>query len=318
MNAIILEDFGGIDQLVLKDIPKPRLRDNEVLIETHAIGVNPVDAKTRKGKGQAQRIKDDRPMILGWDVSGEIVEVGKNVSAFKEGDMVFGMINLPGHGRAYAEYVVAPAEHLAIKPDNVSHEEAAAASLAAMTAYQAINNYGNIRPGDRVLIHAAAGGVGHFAVQIAKSMGAYVIGSSSPINKDFVLNIGADEYLDYKTGDWTLAVEPVDFILDAIGGNNIDRSLQLLKKGGTIVSLPSGLSEDVDKKAAGQNKTGIFFLVKSNPKDVQHIADMLKNKTLIPYISAVYALTDVKKAHEQIETGKTRGKIILLPILQDE
>lgn len=315
MNAIILEDFGGIDQLVLKDIPKPKLRDHEVLIETHAISINPVDAKTRKGKGQAQRIKDDSTMILGWDVSGEVVEVGKNVSAFKEGDMVFGMINLPGHGKAYAEYVAAPAEHLAIKPDNVSHEEAAAASLAAMTAYQALKNYGNIRPGDRVLIHAAAGGVGHFAVQIAKSMGAHVIGSSSPINKDFILNIGADEYLDYKTDDWSLTVEPVDFILDAIGGDNIDRSLQLLKKEGTIVSLPSGLSEDVDKKAADQGKNGIFFLVKSNQKDIQRIADMLKNKTLIPYISTVYALTDVKKAHEQIETGKTRGKIILLPYI---
>ncbi len=315
MNAIVLENFGDIDQLILKKVPKPNIQDHEVLIETHAISINPVDAKTRKGKGQAKRMKEESPMILGWDVAGEVVAVGKNVSTFKVGDAVFGMINLPGCGRTYAEYVSAPAEHLALKPDNVSYEEAAAASLAAMTAYQALKNYYNILPESRVLIHAAAGGVGHFAIQIAKTLGAHVIGSASAINKDFVISLGADEVLDYQTHDWTTSIEPVDFILDAIGGSNIDRSLQLLKEKGMIISLPSGLSEDVDKKAAAQNKNGVFFMVQSDAKDINEIASMLKNKTLIPFISTVFSLGDVKKAHEQIETGKTRGKIVLLPYI---
>lgn len=312
MKAIVLNNFGSVDELEIKEIDKPVIKEDEVLVKVRAISINPVDAKTRKGKGQAQRIKDEKPMILGWDISGEIVETGKNVKHFKSGDEVFGMINIPGHGKAYAEYVAAPVNHIALKPPGISHEQAAASCLAAMTAYQALVTHGKLKSGDRILIHAASGGVGHFAVQIAKHIGAYVVGSSSLVNKEFVLSIGADQHLDYKIQDWEKEIEPVDFVLDAIGGDNINKSLKVLKRGGTIIGLPSGLSEDVPEKAAGEGKIGIFFMVRSNSEDMRSIAAMLEKKALIPYVSEVYRFEEIKKAHEQIESGKTKGKIILL------
>jgi NADPH:quinone reductase-like Zn-dependent oxidoreductase len=312
MKAIILKDFGSVDELVYEEIETPQIKDDEVLIKVKAIGINPVDAKTRKGKGQASRIKHDKPMILGWDVSGEVVDAGRNVSSFKAGDEVFGMINIPGHGRAYAEYVAAPANQLAAKPSNVSFEEAAAAGIAAVTALQALQTHGNVKAGQRVLIHAASGGVGHYAVQIAKSLRAYIIGSSSEANRDFVLNLGANEHMNYKVPDWEKSFGPVDFVLEAIGGDNIDRSLKLLKPGGTIVSLPSGLSENVGDKAKVQGKNGVFFTVSSNGDDMQKIAGMLASGALRSHISKTFPFSQIKEAHIQIESGKTRGKLVVL------
>lgn len=312
MKAVVLKDFGSVDELIPEELPKPVLKNNEVLVRVKAIGINPVDAKTRKGKGQAQRIKNDKPMILGWDIAGEIVETGNESQSFKTGDEVFGMINIPGHGKAYAEYIAAPANQLAEKPANISFEEAAAAGIAAMTAWQALITHGKVQKGQRVLIHAASGGVGHYAIQIAKNLGAYVIGSSSAKNKEFVLSLGADEHLDYKDPNWESGIEPVDFILEAIGGGNIDRSLKLLKPGGTIISLPSGLSEDVADKAKAQGKNGVFFTVTSNGEGLQGIAGMLQKGTLRSYISKTFSFNEIKKAHEEIESGKTKGKIVVL------
>lgn len=312
MKAIILKDFGSVDQLVQEELPKPVIKSEEILIQVKAISINPVDAKTRKGKGQAARIKNDVPMILGWDISGVVEETGEGVSSFKKGDEVFGMINIPGHGKAYAEYVAAPAQHVAHKPSNISFEEAAAAGIAAVTAWQALVTHGNVTEGQRVLIQAASGGVGHYAVQVAKSLGAYVIGSSSEANREFVMSIGADEHMNYKDHNWDESIEPVDFILEAIGGDNIDRSLKLLKQGGTIVSLPSGLSEDVGQKATLQGKKGVFFTVSSNGQDLQKIADMMQKGILRSYVSKVYSFDEIKEAHLQIESGKTRGKLVVL------
>src|SRR5215217_997731 len=179
MKAIILKEFGSVDNLIEKDVPLPVAKNDEVLIQVKAISINPVDIKTRKGKSLGPSLKDEDPLILGWDVSGVVAETGSSVSGFKVGDEVFGMINFPGHGKAYAEYAAAPASHLALKPANVTHEEAAAATLAALTAWQALVDHAKIKKGDRVLIHAAAGGVGNYAVLIAKHIGAYVIGTSS-------------------------------------------------------------------------------------------------------------------------------------------
>lgn len=311
MKAIILKDFGSTDELIYEEIINPVPKEDEVLVSVRAVGINPVDAKTRKGKGQALRIKEDRPMILGWDISGVVAEVGAGVATFKKGDEVFGMINIPGHGKAYAEFVAAKASHLALKPKNVSHEEAAATGIAAITAWQALMVHAQVKAGQRVLIQAASGGVGHYAVQIAKAQGVYVVGSSSPENKDFVLSLGADQHLNYKNSSWDNEIEAVDIVLEAIGGDNIDRSLRVLKPGGIIISLPSGLSEDVGEKAARQGKQGIFFMVKSNQDDLQHISSMLADGTLRPHISQVFEFSEIKAAHTQIETGKTRGKIVL-------
>lgn len=311
MKAIILKSFGSVNELEYRDIPKPVIKENEVLVKTSAISINPVDIKTRKGKGQAARLKNENPMILGWDISGTVVETGLGVSTFKNGDEVFGMINLPGAGKAYAAFVAAPAAHLSLKPPNVSHEESAAASLAAMTAWQALVDQAKIKPGQKILIHAASGGVGHYAVQIAKHLGAYVIGTSSIENRDFVFSLGADEHIDYKAGMFEEVAPEVDMILDAIGGDNIDRSLKVLKRGGTIISLPSGISESVTDKAAAQNKNGIFFFVQSNGKDMQQIALLLEQGAIHSHVSRVYPFDQIVPAHEHLESGKTRGKVIL-------
>jgi NADPH:quinone reductase-like Zn-dependent oxidoreductase len=311
MRAIILKSFGGVEQLEYKETPSPKINDNEVLIRSRAIGLNPVDVKTRIGKGQAARLKLHDPMILGWDVSGEIVEAGSAVTNFKVGDEVFGMINLPGAGKTYAEFVAAPGEHITLKPANVSHEESAAASLAAMTAWQALVDQAQIKAGQKILIHAASGGVGHYAVQFAKHYGAYVIATSSAQNKELVLSLGADEHIDYKSVKFEEVCPQVDIVLEAIGGDNIDRSLKVLKPGGTIVSLPSGVSESVTEKAAAQGKKGIFFFVKSNDKDLKKIADLLENGSVRSHVSKVFAFSDIKSAHELLESGKAQGKLIL-------
>jgi NADPH:quinone reductase-like Zn-dependent oxidoreductase len=195
MRAIVLNGFGSIEHLELTEINVPAILENEVLVEVKAIGINPVDVTTRVGNWLSPELRDKDPIILGWDISG-IVRDSKS-SLFQNGDQVFGMINFPGHGKAYAEYVAAPAGHLSLKPANISYEEAAAGCLAALTAYQSLHTHYQLKAGQSVLIHAAAGGVGHFAVQLAKQAGAYVIGISSEANRAFVFSIGADEHIDY-------------------------------------------------------------------------------------------------------------------------
>ena len=313
MKAIVLKDFGGADQLVIRDLPKPVIKENEVLIKAHAIALNPVDVKTRNGKGQAAKLKNEDPMILGWDVSGIIEATGSAVTKFRKGDEVFGMINLPGAGKAYAEFVAAPQEHIILKPSNITHEAAAAASLAAMTAWQALVDQAEIKSGQKILIHAASGGVGHYAVQIAKHFGAYVIGTSSAENKSFVLSLGADEHIDYRSVKFEEVSPHVDIVLETIGGENIDRSLKVLKEGGTIVSLPSGVSETVAEKAAAQNKKGIFFFVHSDAGDLQQLAALLEKGTLRSHVSQRFSFEEIWKAHALLESGKAKGKLVLTP-----
>ena len=213
MKAFILSDPGAADMLQLSDVEKPMIQPDQVLVQVKAISINPVDVKSRAGKGVYGRLKEIKPLILGWDISGIVSEVGTEVTDFKVGDEVFGMVNFPGHGQAYAEYVAAPASHLALKPDNISHEEAAAATLAALTAYQGLVQQAKVQAGQKVLIHAAAGGVGHFAVQIAKHLGAHVTGTSSAANKDLVLKLGADAHIDYRSVKFEEVVNDLDFVL---------------------------------------------------------------------------------------------------------
>ncbi|WP_448633198.1 NADP-dependent oxidoreductase [Pedobacter panaciterrae] len=230
---------------------------------------------------------------------------------FKEGDEVFGMINFPGHGKAYAEYAAAPASHLALKPANVTHEEAAAATLAALTAWQALVDHAKIKKGDRVLIHAAAGGVGNYAVQIAKHIGAYVIGTSSAAKRDFVLSLGADEHIDYTSQAFEDATGNIDFVLDAIGGENIDNSLKVMKKGGTIISIPSGQNDAVAEKAKAQGMIGYPIMVQSDGEEMKKIAALLESGAVKSHVSQVFDFDQMKAAHLSLETGKTQGKIVI-------
>lgn len=309
MKAIILTGPGGTDKLEITDLPAPLIKDGEVLIKTKAVSINPVDIKTRNGKGMWGPLKEESPLILGWDVSG--IVTGSKSSLWKEGDEVFGMVNFPGHGKAYAEYVAAPGDHLALKPASISHEEAAAATLAALTAWQMMTVHATIKPGDRVLIHAAAGGVGHYAVQFGKYLGAYVIGTSSAANRDFVLALGADEHIDYRATPFETVVKDIDYVLDAIGGDNIDRSLEVMRAGGTIISIPSGLNELVVEKAAAKGINGSFKRVQSNGADMKLIAGLLEKKILRSHVMKTFPFTAIAAAHAQVESGRTTGKIIV-------
>jgi NADPH:quinone reductase-like Zn-dependent oxidoreductase len=311
MKAITLIDFGGVENLVMANLPVPVISDNEVLIKVKAFSINPVDIKTRLGRGQASRLKEFNPIILGWDVSGTVTNTGRSVTSFKTGDEVFGMVNFPGHGKAYAEYVAAPELHLALKPSVVSHENASASSLAALTAWQILKEKVRVKPGDKVLIHAAAGGVGHYAVQMAKHLGAYVIGTSSGENKKFVMELGASEHIDYQKQIFENEVKDVDFVFDSIGGDYIDRSLKVLKPGGIIISIPSGASESVKEKASAKGMTGDTFRVQSDGKNMKEIAELLEKGRVRSHVSRVFAFDEIQLAHLQIESGKTKGKIVV-------
>jgi len=312
MKAIIINQPGGVEELLYTEIETPVPADNEVLIQVKAISINPVDVKTRVEKGVYGRIKTENPLIIGWDISGIVTSIGKDVTRFKTGDAVFGMVNFPGHGKAYAEYVAAPESQLALIPANISFEEAAAATLTALTAWQALVHNAKVKAGQKVLVHAASGGVGHFAVQLAKHLGAHVTGSSSEKNKDFVLSLGADAHIDYGDYNWENHPEEFDFVLDAIGGDNIDKSILVTKPGGTIISIPTGLNEHVTEKAKAKSINGYFILVQSNGKDMQQIASLLEDGTLKAHVSETFAFEEMASAHHQVESGRTVGKVVVL------
>lgn len=288
----------------------PKIAADEVLVKVKAISINPVDVKSRAGKGVFGRLKDQLPLTLGWDISGIVTE--SNSSLFKAGDEVFGMVNFPGHGKAYAEYVAAPADQLAIKPASISHEEAAAATLAALTALQTLEYHAKVKAGQKVLIHAAAGGVGQYAVQLAKHLGAYVVGTSSAKNKDFVLSLGADEHIDYHGFDWKNSPLEFDFILDTIGGDNIDLSLEVAKSGGTLISIPSGLNEAVTEKAKARGVDGYFTMVKSDGEGMKKLASLLEDGTLKSHVSETFPFENIGAAHAQVESGRTVGKVVVV------
>lgn len=312
MKAIILKEPGGTENLVVTEVPRPVVKEGEVLVKVHAISINPVDIKTRKGLALYAKLKEDAPVILGWDIAGEVVEVGPGVTTLEEGDQVFGMVNFPGHGKAYAEYVAAPANHLAEKAELITAQEAVAGTLAALTAWQVLIDQANVQPGEKVLIHAAAGGVGHYAVQIAKYLGAYVVGTASDANYDFVKELGADEFVDYTQGPFEDAIKDMDVVFDTVGGSNPLRSLNVLKDGGRLVAIAGGITDEVKDLAAKRNIKAIAYLVHSNGDDMEQIAELLEAGTLKSSVFKEYSFDQMAEAHRQSETGKTRGKIVVV------
>ena len=311
MKAIVLEKTGGVENFLIKDVKKPAAKENEVLILVKAIGINPVDYKARAIEDLLNSLTGkQRPAIIGWDISGTIVAIGNNITKFKIGDNVFGMINFPGSGNAYAEFVAAPEDHLVKIPKNISFEEAAATTLAAVTALQALKP--RVKKSDRVLIHAGSGGVGHFAIQIAKSLGAYVITTSSAKNKDFVLSLGADEHIDYGSQKFEEILTDIDFVLDLFNGDILLNSIKITKNGGVIISLPTAdFSDEVLKLAKERNVDVSFTVVQSNGDDMNTLKNMLESGTLKPHISKTFAFEKMGDAHLQLESGRTVGKVIV-------
>ena len=313
MKAFLLDTAGDVENLYQAEIEIPIIKSNEVLVKVASISINPVDVKARRNDGVLSWLfADQRPVILGWDIAGEIAGVGKDVTDFKIGDRVFGMVNFFGTGKAYAEYVAAPADHLALIPSGTSYQETAATTLAASTAYQALTEIGKVKEGDRVLIHAASGGVGHYAVQIAKHLGAHVIGTSSAKNKDFVLSLGADEHVDYTKEDIRDMIKDVDVVLDGIAGETLLISLDVVKENGTVVTLPSAdIPEETLEKAAQRNVNLQFFLVDSKKETIRTIAQLLETKVLKPHIHQEFSFSEMGKAHAEVETGRVVGKVIV-------
>ena len=312
MKVIVLEKAGGIENLITTKIEKPIVNENEVLVEVKALSINPVDFKVRIAEeGLNMMYGEQRPVILGWDISGTVVSVGNNVAKFKVGDNVFGMVNFPGAGNAYAEYVAASEDHLALIPENTSFEKAAATTLAALTALQVLDT--RIKKDDRVLIHAGSGGVGHFAIQIAKNMGAYVISTSSAKNKEFVMSLGADEHIDYKTQKFEEVLTDIDFVLDGMGGEILINSVKVLKKDGEVLSLPTPppVLEEVKKTVSNTNIKVSTLLVQSNGNDMNTLKRMLESNILKPHVSATFPFEKMAEAHMQLESGRTVGKVVV-------
>lgn len=317
MRAFTLSKNGGIENLKLSEVDKPQINADGVLIKIKAISINPVDTFVRQNESSLRGIlkpgKNENTFILGWDISGVIEKTGRDVTEFKTGDEVFGMVNFPVSGKAYAEYVAAPADQLALKPDNISHEEAAAATLAALTAWQGLVTYAKLKECDKVLIHAAGGGVGHYAVQIAKSLGAYVIGTGSSSKKDFVLKLGADAFIDYHSEKFEDKIKDADIVFDSIsGGEHIMRSIAATKNGGTVISIKSSFEGELAEKANAKNIKTYRILVSSNGNDMKRIAALLGQGKIHSFISEKFKFEDLPGAHQQIETGKTQGKIVVV------
>lgn len=312
MKAIILKEAGDANRLIYTNVPIPSVGADELLIKTKAISINPVDIKTRQGKSLYNELRSAHGEIIpGWDVSGIVVQKNRAVENFVEGDEVFGMVNFPGHGQAYAEYVAVPAGHVALKPANISHGEAAAATLAALTAWQALVTHGGVTEGQKIVIQAASGGVGHYAVQIAKHLGAYVIATSSEVNKDFVMSLGAHEHIDYKKQAVDSYIRDADLVLDPIGGDNIDHSLNAVKPGGKVIVLPSMYKDLIAQKAKEKNVNGFYFSVASSGKDMHELATLLKKAVIRSHIFKTFSFDQVRQAHQQIETGRTVGKLVI-------
>ncbi len=295
----------------MSDIAAPNINENEILIKVRAISINPVDVKTRSGSAMAKHLSEYKPLILGWDIAGVVVERGNSVENFNIGDDVFGLINFLGHGKGYAEYVAAPADQVAKKPSNISYGQAAAATLAALTAWQLLNNYAKVKSGDKILIQAASGGVGHYAVQIAKYLGAYVIGISSSANRQFVIELGADKHIAYDLEAFEETVQDIDIIVDAFAGDNLYKSLKAVKRGGIIISLLPMIGWDILEKAKEKNVTIHYSLVKSDGGGMKSIADLLARGSIKSHVSGTYPFSQMKDAHLSVETGKTIGKVVV-------
>lgn len=306
MKAVRIHRYGDLRVLIHEDAPRPAPGRGEILVRVHAAGVNPVDWKVREGLMRA--LLDHRlPLILGWDVSGVVEEVGPGVAGLREGDEVYSRPDL-GRDGSYAELIVIRASEAAPKPASIDHTRAAAVPLAALTAWQVLFDSAGLAAGQTVLIHAAAGGVGHFAVQLARWKGARVIGTASAANAEFVRDLGAGEVIDYRTTRFERAVRDVDVVLDAVGGEVQERSWKVLRKGGILVSIVSRVPEQA---AARYGARGLSVLVQPNAEQLGQIARLIDSGVLAPTVSEVLPLAEARRAHELIQEGHTRGKIVL-------
>ncbi|HEY6671273.1 MAG TPA: NADP-dependent oxidoreductase [Solirubrobacterales bacterium] len=284
-----------------------------MLVRIDAVGINPVDSKTRRYGGYPRAVGEP-PFILGWDIAGVVEETADRVTRFAVGDRVFGMPWFPRLARAYAEYVTSPARQLARTPDALTDEQAAGLPLAGLTAWQALVEFAGVGEGDRVLIHAAAGGVGHLAVQIAKARGAHVIGTARAAKHDFLRELGVDEPIDYTTTPWEQTLSDLDLVLDPIGTDDYGlRSVESLREGGLLIVLPGGVPEAVAAAAREQSKRASGIQVEPDYCGLESLAALADEGRLTVAIDETFPLAQASEAHQRLEDGRARGKIVLIP-----
>lgn len=310
MRVITQLSTGGPEVLELgkADVPVPL--PTEIRVRVAAAGVNPVDWKTRAGAGMSA-VLGPPPFTLGWDVAGTVDAVGPGVTRFAVGDAVFGMPWFPRAAGAYAEFVTAPSRHFAHRPAGLSAVEAGALPLAGLTAWQSLVDVAHVQPGERVLVHAAAGGVGHLAVQIAKARGAQVIGTASVAKHNLLHDLGVDEAVDYRAEAFERVLEPVDLVLDLVGGEVPVRSLEVLKPDGRLVCVPSGAAADAVAAAGERGLRATGMLVEPDGDGLEELARLVDDRRLRVLVAETFPLERASHAHRAGEIGHTTGKLVL-------
>lgn len=306
MLALHQTALGGPEVLRLTELPRPSPGPGEILVAVHAAGLNPTDVKHRA----LSIFLPPPPLTLGWDVSGTVTETGFGVTLFRPGDEVFGMLPYPYGAGSHAEYVTGPARAFAAKPTGIDHVQAAALPLAALTAWQALVETAGLTSGQRVLVHAAAGGVGHLAVQIAKERGAHVTGTASAPKHDFLRELGADVCVDHRSADFTDTEDRYDVVLDTLGGDTATRSVSVLRPGGVVVSL---LPVAADTLAAAEKAQAraVVLLVEHDHAGMRAVAELVDRGRLRPHVSGTFPLAEGARAHVLAETGRTTGKLVI-------
>ena len=306
MKAVFVHEFGGPEVLKYEDAPRPEPKDDEILVRVIAAGVNPVDAYARQGM-LAKRGLDNRPAIIGYDIAGVVEKTGANAKKFKTGDAVYSYLSVM-RGGGYAEFAVAKESETALKPRNINFVEAAAVPLAATTAWQALVDTAKIDKGQTVLIHGGSGGVGSFAIPIAKAHGAKVIATASTAHQDLLKQLGVDQAIDYTTTKFEDVVKDVDVVLNCVRADALGRSYGVVKKGGIIVSITD---EPDQTECTKHGIRGSRLGANPDAKVLEELTKLIEARKMTPIVSQTFPLAEASKAHQQIETHHTLGKIVL-------
>ena len=307
MKAVTISKYGDQSVLTYGEIESPKPKSDEILVHNRAVAVNPVDWKIRNGLGEMFGLQ--LPIVLGCEIAGTIEEVGSDVPDFRVGDPVYGYVSLQRNG-GYAEYTIAKPDEIAPKPERLDFDNAAAVPVGVLTSWQAIFDTANLREGQRILVTGASGGVGSMAVQLAKAKGAFVIGTASGKNEEFVRSLGVDEFVDYSQEKFEQRVHEVDVVFDTVGGDTLERSFETLRRGGSLVSIVMPPSNE---KAESYGVRASMIGVQPSGKQLREINQLIDAGKLKTHIATVLPLNAVKKAHELSESGRTRGKIIFHP-----
>ncbi|WP_100011328.1 NADP-dependent oxidoreductase [Lentibacillus sediminis] len=308
MKAVIINEYGSSGQLTETEVAAPAIKDNQVLLELHATSINPIDWKVREGYLQ-EKLPFTFPIILGWDAAGTVKETGSSVTRFSPGDKVFARPETTENG-TYAEFTAVDEHLLAKIPESISFEEAAAVPLAGLTAWQCLVDFSAIKQGDRVLIHAGSGGVGSFAIQLAKHLGATVASTASGKNADFLTSLGVDEFINYQETDFEKELNDYDIVLDTLGGEVQQKSFQILKKGGTLVSIAEPPNEELAEEKG--IKAGFHWL-EPDGGQLAEMAKLLESGKISAQIGKTFPFSEegLKEAHAHSESGHARGKIVI-------